>query len=99
LLTYCDTGLKFLCFWWFLTIIFTNCPGFRWDRVNFHQKPGGDTVGPADPNWSKKQGIQYHVPSCTWVPGGGAGPGGKWITAWERMGHKVVRVVPCIFAV
>jgi len=20
------------------------CPGFSWDRVNFHKKPGGDTA-------------------------------------------------------
>jgi len=45
-------------------------PGFCWDRVNFHQKPGGDTVRPADPNWPNKPGIQYPVPSCSVLSGG-----------------------------
>ena len=40
------------------------CPGFSWDRVNFHKKPGGDAAGPADPNWPNKPGIRYRVPSC-----------------------------------
>jgi len=22
-----------------------HCPGFSWDRVNFHKKPGADTAG------------------------------------------------------
>jgi len=39
-------------------------PGFRWDKVNFHKKPGVDIVGMADPNWANKQVIQYHVTSC-----------------------------------
>jgi len=32
------------------------CPGFGQDRVNFHQKPGGDTASRADPNWSNRTG-------------------------------------------
>jgi len=35
---------------------FASCPGFSQDRVNFHQKPGGDTARLADPNWPNKTG-------------------------------------------
>jgi len=28
----------------------STCPGFGWDRINFHKKPGGDTAGLADAN-------------------------------------------------
>ena len=28
----------------------TGCPGFGWDRVNFHKKLGGGTAGMADLN-------------------------------------------------
>jgi len=31
-------------------------PGFGQDRVNFHQKPGGNTVRQTDPNWPNKAG-------------------------------------------
>ena len=51
-----------------------HCPGFSWDRVNFHQKPGGDTARMGDPNWPNKQGIRYRDPPC-WVLGRGAGRG------------------------
>jgi len=50
----------------------SECPGFGWDRVNFHKKPGRNTAGLADPDWPNKQGIQYHVTSCS-VGSGGAG--------------------------
>jgi len=30
------------------TDFITDCPGFGQDRVNFHQKPGGDTAGLPD---------------------------------------------------
>jgi len=33
------------------------CPGFGWDGVNFHRKPGGDTAGMADPDWPYKRDI------------------------------------------
>ena len=50
------------------------CPGFGQDRVNFHQKLGGDTAWWADTNWPNKHSIQHHVPSCS-VLSGGAGQG------------------------
>jgi len=40
-----------------------NCPGFGQYRVNFHQKPGGDTARWADPNWPDK--IGYSIPYAT----------------------------------
>jgi len=66
----------------------SQCPGFGQDRVSFHQKPGGDTAWPADPNCPNKQGIGHHVPSC-WVPSGGAGQGlegGKSVAAGRAWG-------------
>jgi len=36
------------------------CLGFGQDRVNFHQKPGGDTAGSADPNSPNRTG--YLIP-------------------------------------
>jgi len=65
--------------------LITKCPGFGQDRVNFHQKPGGDTAGRADPNWPNKWGIRYHVPS-RWGLSGGAGRG-RVIAALEYTGH------------
>ena len=52
------------------------CPGFHQDRVNFHQKPGGDIAGPADPNWPNRTG--YSIP-CAVMLGSGEG-GAAW---WE----------------
>jgi len=45
------------------------CLGFAQDRVNFHQKPGGDKAWWLTQTGQTKQGIGYHVPSC-WVPVG-----------------------------
>ena len=53
------------------------CPGFGWDRVNFHKKPGRDTAGPADPNWPNKgvfatmcpHGVAQHW-GGSWLGGG-----------------------------
>jgi len=47
---YSDLASSFISF---LVSIYL-CPGFSQDRVNFHKKLGGETVGPADPNWPKK---------------------------------------------
>ena len=32
------------------------CPSFSQDRVNFHQKPGGDKAGRADRTWPNRAG-------------------------------------------
>jgi len=40
--------------------------------VNFHQKPGGDTAGRADPNWPNRAG--YSIP-CAAMLGSGGGAG------------------------
>jgi len=48
------------------------CPGFGQDRVNFHQKPGGDTAGQADPNWPNWTG--YSIPYALML---GSGCGGS----------------------
>jgi len=29
----------------FIHSYYSACPGFGWDRVNFHKKPRGDTAG------------------------------------------------------
>ena len=50
------------------------CPGFGWDRVNFHKKPVRDTARQADPNWPNKRGIWYPVPPGS-VLSGGSWPG------------------------
>jgi len=71
------------------------CPGFGQDRAHFHQKPGEDTTGRADPTWSNRTG--YSIP-CAVVLGSRLGEvaGGKLIAAQECMGHRVVRVALCI---
>jgi len=68
------------------------CPGFSQDRVNFHQKPGGDTTRQADPNRTG-----YSIP-CTIMLGSGWGswPGDKAVAAWKCAGHRVLRVALCI---
>jgi len=37
------------------------CPGFGWDRVNFHKKLGGDTARAADPGWPRGYLTTYDV--------------------------------------
>ena len=37
----------------------TICPGFGQDRVNFHQNPGRDAVGQADPTWPNRAAILF----------------------------------------
>jgi len=46
------------------------CPGFGQDRVNFQQKPGGDTVRWGDPTWPN--GTGYLIP-CAVMMGSGWG--------------------------
>jgi len=47
------TPVKNLAF--FSSEVRHNCPEFGQDKVNFHQKPGGDTDGLANPNWPNKR--------------------------------------------
>jgi len=67
------------------------CPGFGQDRVNFHQTPGRDTAGRADPTppGQTEPGIPYHVPSCG-VPVGGAAQR-KLTHGWGACGAGPVR--------
>jgi len=44
------------------------CPGFSQDRVNFHQKPGGDTAGWADPTWPNR--TEYSIPCAVMLRSG-----------------------------
>jgi len=69
---------------------------FAWDRVDFHKKPGGDRVGPADPNWPNKWGIRYHVTSCSVLRGAKLAKG-RLIVAGEHAGHQAVRQLLCVF--
>jgi len=51
------------------------CPGFRQDRLHFHQKAGEDTAGPADPTWPNRTG--YSIPRAIMKgSGGGSWPAG-----------------------
>jgi len=43
--------------------------------VNFHQKPGGDTVGQADPNWPNRTG--YSIPCAVMLGSGGVAGRGE----------------------
>ena len=43
---------------------------FSQDRVNFHQKPEGDTAGQDDPNWPNKTGYST---TCAVMLGSGWG--------------------------
>jgi len=71
------------------------CPAFGQDRVNFHQKPGGDTAERADPNWPNRTGCL--IP-CAVMLGSGWGrwAGGKRVVSREHVGHWAVRVALCI---
>jgi len=52
----------------------SNCPGFVQERVNFHQNPGRDTAGQADPTWPNRPG--YSIP-CAVMLGSGLGGDGR----------------------
>jgi len=63
------------------------CPGFGQDRVNFHQNPGGDPAGWANPTWPNRAG--YSIPRAVMLGSGGGAVGthsrlgsGQW---WERL--------------
>jgi len=59
------------------------CPGFGQDRVNFHQKPGGNTAGRADPTWTNRTGCS--IPCVAMLASGwGELSGGKAVVAQER---------------
>ena len=58
------------------------CPGFGQDRVNFHQNPGRDTAGRADPTWPNRAG--YSIPCAVMLgSGGGELGGGNALVAQE----------------
>jgi len=46
-------------------------PGFSQDRVNFHQNPGRDTAGQADPTWPNRAG--YSIPCAIMLGSSGVG--------------------------
>jgi len=58
-------------------------PGFSQDRVNFHQNPGRDTAGQADPTWPNRAG--YSIPCAAMLGSGGGELGrGNSLVARER---------------
>jgi len=78
------------------------CPGFGQDGVNFHQEPGGNTAGRADPNWLNR--ARYSIPWDTMLGSGwGELGGGKAVATRERAAavresgslRSAVRVVYC----
>jgi len=87
---YCCKQNRTFCFtlsteW---TIAVSCCPAFGQDNANFHQEPGGDTVGWADPNWPNRTG--YSVP-CAVMLGSrerklGRGGGGKQLRLGSMWG-------------
>ena len=59
------------------------CPGYGQDRVNFHQNPGRDTAGRADPTWPNRTG--YCIPFAVMLgSSGGKLGGGNSLAARER---------------
>jgi len=52
----------------------SRCPGFGQDRINFHQNPGRDTAGRADPTWPNRAG--YSIPCAIMLGSGGGERGG-----------------------
>ena len=69
------------------------CPGFIWDRVNFHRRLGGDRLGRADPN--RPGGIlNTRWPNAQQIAGGAGWRRG--CAAWEQAGHQAVRKLQCV---
>jgi len=77
------------------------CPGFGQERVNFCQKPGGDTAGRADPTWPNRTG--YSIP-CAAMLGSGGGSctagsrsrlGSVWL--WRAVRVLCSTVLFCVF--
>ena len=73
----------------------SKCPGFGWDRVNFHEKPGRNTAGRLTQTGPTNAvfGITCHHVQC-WV---GELAEDRLIATWERAGHQAVRVAPLGF--
>jgi len=72
------------------------CPGFDQDRVNFHQKSGGNTAWRADPTWPNR--TKYSIPCAIMLDSGWGGAGWQEINCGSRActGQWVVRVALCI---
>ena len=76
-----------------------SCPGFGQDRVNFHQKPGGDTTRRADPTWPNRTG--YSILSAVMLGSGWGGVGQQEVNhgSGACVRHRVMRVSLSIPAV
>jgi len=60
--------------------------------VNFHQEPGRDTAGRADPTWPKRAG--YSIPCAVMLGSGGWELGGKnSLTAGELAAGELAAAV------
>jgi len=73
-------------------ILFVRESGFGQDRVNFHQNPGRDTAGGADPTptWPNRAG--YSIPcAVTLGSGGGRGAAGELTRGSGARGGGSVR--------
>jgi len=82
----------------------TACPEFGQDRVNFHQKVGGNTARRADPTWPNRAG--YSIP-CAFTPDSGWGElgRGKSLAAQEHVaaaggesGSPLSAILFCVFS-
>ena len=80
------------------------CPGFKRDRVNFHQNLGRGTAGWADPTWPNRAG--YSVPCAFMLGSRWGGAEQRELTqehaAAVRSGRAalwVVRIVLCILLI
>jgi len=63
--------------------LYTHFPGFREDRVNFHQESGGNTAWQGDSTWPNRTG--YSILCAIMLrSGGGEWGGGKSLVARER---------------
>jgi len=67
--------------------LFSQCPGFGQDRVNFHRNPGRCTVRQADPTptWQNRAG--YSIPCAVTLGSGGGGAAWQELTRGSR-GHS-----------
>jgi len=71
-------------------------PGFGQDRVNFHQEPGGNTAGWADPTWPNRAG--YSIPCAVMLGSGcgGSGAEGRQSRLRSMRQRQAVRVGLCV---
>ena len=60
---------------------------------------GGDTARPADPNWPKKRGVRYNVPSCRVLSGGAVreGSSSQLGSAWDI--GELLRAFCCLLCI